>query len=88
MQSPWDELTTHGDLPITNLLDSRIWECNNNRRADSPWLVWPHKTLLHPPEIEDAEIVNRLEFFVYNTCLQSSQVDRGQAARESGARFD
>jgi hypothetical protein len=26
------------------------------------WLVWPHKTWLHPPEGNDVEIVNRLEF--------------------------
>ena len=27
------------------------------------WLVWPHKTSLHPPEIPSGEIENRLEFY-------------------------
>lgn len=29
------------------------------------WLVWPHKTLLKPPD-ESAEVVDRLEFYGYN----------------------
>jgi len=27
------------------------------------WLVWPHETSLHPPEIASAQIVDRLEFY-------------------------
>jgi RimJ/RimL family protein N-acetyltransferase len=30
------------------------------------WLVWPHKTYLQPPEINDAIIIHRLEFFNAN----------------------
>lgn len=33
------------------------------REAGPVWLVWPHKSSLHPPQIKVAEIVNRLEFY-------------------------
>ena len=37
------------------------------RKVDQVWLVWPHETNLHPPEVDHAVIVNRLEFYAYNT---------------------
>jgi hypothetical protein len=36
------------------------------RKVGPVWLVWPHKTSLKPPEIKQAEIVNRLEFYEYD----------------------
>jgi len=33
------------------------------RKQGPLWLVWPHVTSLHPPEIESVEIVHRLEFY-------------------------
>jgi len=33
-------------------------------RVNGPvWLVWPHKTGLHPPEGKDLKVANRLEFY-------------------------
>jgi GNAT superfamily N-acetyltransferase len=32
------------------------------RKAGEVWLVWPHQTGLHPPQVESATIVGRLEF--------------------------
>jgi len=36
------------------------------RKLDQVWLVLPHKTDLHPPEVDIAETVNRLEFYGYD----------------------
>jgi GNAT superfamily N-acetyltransferase len=35
------------------------------RKTDQVWLVWPHQTDLHPPKVDFAEIVHRLEFYGY-----------------------
>jgi GNAT superfamily N-acetyltransferase len=36
------------------------------RRLGPVWLVWPHFTALQPPQIEDAQVINRLEFYTYD----------------------
>ena len=36
------------------------------RKMGPVWLVWPHSTLLHPPETEGVKVVNRLEFYEYD----------------------
>ena len=36
------------------------------RKIGQVWLVWPHKTSLHPPNVDLAETIKRLEFYGYN----------------------
>jgi GNAT superfamily N-acetyltransferase len=36
------------------------------RKLGLVWLVWPHFTALQPPQIKDAQVVNRLEFYAYD----------------------
>jgi GNAT superfamily N-acetyltransferase len=56
-------LTYFSDQTSQAFLDEAI---THFRGVGPVWLVWPHKTLLHPPEIEGANIVNRLEFYKYD----------------------
>jgi RimJ/RimL family protein N-acetyltransferase len=53
-------LTYFGYQTSQAFLDKAI---EHFRMAGPIWLVWPHETSLHPPEINDAKIINRLEFF-------------------------
>jgi hypothetical protein len=46
------------------------------RKVGFVWLVWPHRTPLHPPQ--DATVVNRLEFYEYDPCSQALGELRGQ----------
>jgi len=48
------------------------------RRNDQVWLVWPHKTNIHPPEVDQAVAVKRLEFFGYNSNSSIHRILRGQ----------
>jgi RimJ/RimL family protein N-acetyltransferase len=36
------------------------------RELGPVWLVWPHDTPLHPPEYDDADVIDRLEFHEYD----------------------
>jgi RimJ/RimL family protein N-acetyltransferase len=42
------------------------------------WLVWPHRTSLHPPDSADAEVVNRLEFYGYDPASENLNKLRSQ----------
>jgi hypothetical protein len=53
-------LTYLGYKTTQTFLDEAITHLRN---IGSVWLVWPHKTSLRPPEIENAKVVNRLEFY-------------------------
>jgi RimJ/RimL family protein N-acetyltransferase len=48
------------------------------RKAWPVWLVWPHKTSLHPPVDEDAVVVDRLEFFGCDPCSEVLREWRAQ----------
>ncbi len=44
------------------------------RKMGPIWLVWPHQTSLHPPEVNAANLVSRLEF--YDCDPDSEMLDR------------
>jgi hypothetical protein len=56
-------LTYFTDQTSQAFLDKAITQF---RKAGSVWLVWPHKTSLKPPEIKDAKVIGRLEFYGYD----------------------
>ena len=56
-------LTYFGNQTSQDFLDRAIIHL---RKIGPVWLVWPHKTSLTPPDIENTEVVNRLEFFEYD----------------------
>jgi RimJ/RimL family protein N-acetyltransferase len=48
------------------------------RKVGPVWLVWPHRTALHSPEIKDAKVINRLEFYEYDPWSETLGKLRGQ----------
>jgi RimJ/RimL family protein N-acetyltransferase len=53
-------LTYFGYRTTQTFLDEAITHLGN---IGPVWLVWPHKTSLRPPKIENAKVVKRLEFY-------------------------
>lgn len=56
-------LTYFSDQTSPTFLDKAI---KYFRRAGSVWLVWPPSSTLKPPEIEDAKVIDRFEFYGYD----------------------
>ena len=42
------------------------------------WLVWPHQTALHPPQVKHASVIDRLEFFECDPGSEGMQALRQQ----------
>ena len=53
-------LTYFGERTSQSFLDQAILYF---RKMGPVWLVWPHKSSLNPPDMDQAAVVNRLEFY-------------------------